>query len=58
MVLYCSGCGVEREFERPPCADGHGVDCPEYACVGCGNAVLVGPPAIDVELAIEIRKVA
>ncbi|MFI0349265.1 hypothetical protein [Actinomadura sp. 9N407] len=43
--MYCSTCGDEREFERPPCQDGHGPDCPERACVECGSAVLTGLPA-------------
>jgi hypothetical protein len=42
--VYCSTCGDEREFEQPPCADGHGPDCPERACTVCGTAVLVGLP--------------
>ncbi|MEV5573109.1 hypothetical protein AB0L06_23960 [Spirillospora sp. NPDC052269] len=43
--MYCSTCGDERRFERTPCLDGHGADCPERACVECGAAVLVGPDA-------------
>lgn len=39
---HCSGCGEEREFEQPPCPDGHGADCPEWACVTCGYATIVG----------------
>jgi hypothetical protein len=42
--VYCSTCGDERTFERPPCPDGHGAECPERACVDCGSAVLVGSP--------------
>ncbi|WP_344589307.1 hypothetical protein [Actinomadura vinacea] len=42
--MYCSTCGDEREFEQPPCRDGHGADCPERACTACGSAVLVEPP--------------
>lgn len=42
IVLVCAECAVERVFEQPPCADGHGADCPEWACTGCGAAVLVG----------------
>ncbi|EIV93265.1 hypothetical protein [Frankia sp. QA3] len=43
IVLACAECGDERPFEQPPCADGHGADCPEWACTECGAAVLVGP---------------
>lgn len=45
-VLYCSTCEQEEEFEQPPCADGHGADCPELACVACGTAVVTGPPPV------------
>ncbi|TDC44627.1 hypothetical protein E1281_33220 [Actinomadura sp. KC345] len=46
--MYCSTCGDERVFEQPPCPDGHGEECPERACVECGEAILVGapPPAL------------
>jgi hypothetical protein len=39
---HCSVCDGERRFEQPPCADGHGSDCPEWACVECGMTILVG----------------
>lgn len=42
--MHCSTCGDEREFEQPPCPDGHGAECPERVCVDCGAAVLVDPP--------------
>jgi hypothetical protein len=42
-LRWCRCCRADRVFEAPPCADGHGVDCPERACVACGEAVLVGP---------------
>jgi hypothetical protein len=42
--VYCSTCGDERDFEQPPCPDGHGSDCPERACTACGTAVLAGFP--------------
>lgn len=50
MVLrHCSSCGEEREFETPPCVDGHGLDCPELACITCGAAVFVGSaPLVDL----------
>ncbi|GAA4628940.1 hypothetical protein GCM10023196_047460 [Actinoallomurus vinaceus] len=50
LTRHCSACGGERRFEQPPCADGHGADCPEWACVDCGMAILIGdtpePPVI------------
>ncbi|MER7332024.1 MULTISPECIES: hypothetical protein [unclassified Micromonospora] len=39
--LYCDTCEGVQPFEAPPCVDGHGADCPELACTGCGEAVLV-----------------
>jgi len=42
QVLFCPDCAADQFFERPFCADGHGADCPELACLECGSAVLVG----------------
>ncbi|SCG38426.1 hypothetical protein [Micromonospora halophytica] len=39
--LYCDTCEGVQPFEAPPCVDGHGVDCPELVCTGCGAAVLI-----------------
>ena len=52
----CPACDEPRDFVQPPCADGHTVDggeCPEWACVECGAAVVIGEPAppADVERA-------
>src|ERR687895_596693 len=47
LMHHCSACGTERPFEQPPCLDGHGDDCPEWVCVDCGGAVLIGLPPID-----------
>ncbi len=41
VVLHCAHCRDEREFEQPPCVDGHDLDCPELACVECGMAVVL-----------------
>jgi hypothetical protein len=44
----CPPCGEIREFVQPPCADGHtddGGDCPEWACVDCGSAIVIGDVA-------------
>ncbi|WP_405105970.1 hypothetical protein OG559_20225 [Micromonospora sp. NBC_01405] len=40
--LYCDTCEGVQPFEAPPCADGHGADCPELACTRCGAAVVIG----------------
>jgi hypothetical protein len=39
--FYCDTCEGVQPFEAPPCLDGHGVDCPELVCTGCGLAVLI-----------------
>jgi hypothetical protein len=44
----CPPCGELTEHVQPPCADGHtdaGGECPEWACVRCGAAVVMGAPA-------------
>jgi len=41
-VWRCPECAAEREFEQPPCFDGHGLDCPEWICCSCGTALIVG----------------
>ena len=38
---WCDTCAEERSFEQPPCPDGHGADCPEWCCLGCGYAVVL-----------------
>lgn len=52
--LYCDTCEGVQPFEAPPCVDGHGADCPELACTGCGAAVLIATftfsaPRLDVQ---------
>ncbi|MFI7427224.1 hypothetical protein ACIBPB_09580 [Micromonospora sp. NPDC049836] len=39
--LHCDACQDVVPFEAPPCVDGHGADCPELVCTGCGAAVLI-----------------
>jgi hypothetical protein len=41
----CPTCGQDTEFEQPTCVDGHtedGGECPEWACVHCGTAMVSG----------------
>lgn len=35
----CPECGSESAFEQPLCSEGHGVDCPDLACIDCGTAL-------------------
>ena len=59
-LRWCSACRAEQEFEVPPCQDGHGVDCPDLACVACGAAVVLavvpaGVPAAPTTAGLAIR---
>ena len=45
VTRWCSTCAAETGFEQPECVDGHGPDgrdCPEWICVECGDALLIG----------------
>jgi hypothetical protein len=39
--LYCATCAAVVPFEQR-CQDGHD-DCPEWACIRCGEAILLAP---------------
>lgn len=41
----CPGCGSDQPFEQihvGECPDADGGECPEWACTGCGAAVIMG----------------
>ena len=43
--LPCPTCADVTDFVQPPCLDGHtedGGECPEWICVDCGTALLIG----------------
>lgn len=47
MFRHCRECGEERLFEQHhpvpgDCPDMPGGICPEWACTGCGSALLAG----------------
>ena len=42
IVRFCATCRGDVSFEQPDCLDAHDEDCPEWVCVQCGDAVLVG----------------
>jgi hypothetical protein len=47
LSRYCPGCGDERPFEQfhpaaASCPDTPDGDCPEWACVACGDAFVIG----------------
>ena len=44
-LWHCPTCDGVTDHVQPPCADGHtddGGDCPEWICVDCGTALLIG----------------
>ncbi len=42
IVRFCNTCRGDVPFEQPGCLDAHDSDCPEWVCVECGEAVIVG----------------
>ena len=45
QTFPCPTCGEDADFEQPGCVDGHTADggvCPEWACTGCGTALVIG----------------
>lgn len=42
LVRWCTTCEDDVAFEQPACVDDHGGDCPEWVCVQCGDALLIG----------------
>jgi hypothetical protein len=41
-LRFCVTCAADASFEQPECIDEHGVECPEWVCVECGDAFVVG----------------
>ncbi|HVE73925.1 MAG TPA: hypothetical protein VNA30_02375 [Mycobacteriales bacterium] len=41
-MRWCAECHDETPFVLPPCADGHGEDCLDLACLACGSALVSG----------------
>ncbi len=54
---WCAECGDERAFDQPPCLDGHAGECPEWCCVECGAAVVIGGLVPEV-LLVEVNPAA
>ena len=46
QLRQCPCCADVRDFEAPPCAEGHGPECAERVCLDCGTALLVDPVAL------------
>ena len=50
MTRYCRDCGADQLFDQPhgehwPDASG---GCPEWACTGCGAALLIGDTGLMI----------
>lgn len=41
-MFTCRNCARRTEFEQPPCPDGHDSECPEWYCIECGAATILG----------------
>ena len=41
-TAWCATCRTDELFEHPDCGDDHGPECPEWACVACGEAIMIG----------------
>lgn len=52
---FCPGCRDERIVEQPECIDGH-AECPEWACVECGTAIVVGWLTVDAPAPAPARR--
>lgn len=46
--MRCFTCRKKVVFEQPPCSDGHGAECDEWACTVCGAAIVAGTLTITV----------
>ena len=42
QVRWCATCQAEVTMEQPECSDGHAAGCPDWFCVGCGDAYVAG----------------
>jgi hypothetical protein len=58
VVRFCATCRADVAFEQPPCVDGHDADCPEWVCVECGEAFIVGFSLADAPAPRPARNVA
>jgi hypothetical protein len=54
---FCPDCREQRPVEQPPCLDRH-AECPEWACVECGCAIVAGWLEIDAPAAPTAGSVA
>jgi hypothetical protein len=56
MTRYCRACGRDQVFDQPhggqgSCPDVPGGECLEWACTGCGAALLTVIPGLLADVA-------
>jgi hypothetical protein len=54
-TAWCATCRDDSTFEQPECVDGHGIECPEWVCVRCAEAVMIGFELADPRAAGAVR---
>jgi hypothetical protein len=42
ITSWCGTCRARVFFEHPDCGDDHSADCAEWACIECGEAIVMG----------------
>ena len=42
ITSWCATCRADMAFEHPECTDEHAGDCPEWSCLKCGEAIMMG----------------
>ena len=58
LDLHCDVCARMRAFAQPVCVDDHGGECPDWACTGCGTALVIAPVVLLVDRSsmVELRR--
>jgi hypothetical protein len=58
LELHCDVCARLRVFSQPACVEDHGGDCPDWACTGCGAALMIAPLIllVDRSTPVELRR--
>jgi len=63
LTRWCRECGQDQPFDQPHgdrehCPDVPDGECPEWACTGCGTALIAGLPAAVTAAGSSLRGVA
>lgn len=57
LMWHCCDCGQDRLFQQrhaiASCPDSRSGDCPEWACTGCGAALIAGLACWPADVAWE-----